>query len=178
MAVDGDSYSTVARVEAIVGDIPINESNPREFTTTSTPTIAQVELFIDNAAAELNNALAVVGYIAPIVEADDKIAYTYIRYANDCGAALQVLDTMPTESYQGMSGESIVSARRGHCQNTFLAALRLIKAEGIKASRESGATRLADFTIGSSTNSTGATNKPLFERGKSDYPGSRSLSEP
>ena len=177
MAVDPDSYSTVARVETLVGDIPINVGDPREFSLTTLPTIAQVEAFIDNVAAEINNTLAHVGYVNHILVGDDKAAFNYIRYANDCGAALQVLDMMPMEAYQGIQDSNQVTGRRGHFQNVYLAALRAIRDEKLSATRLSGASRLGDLRIGSELNSDGETKLPMFKRGGTDNPSSRSLTE-
>jgi len=176
MPIDADSYATIAQLEALVGDIPINTGTARTFSTSTVPTKVQAESFIDSVAAEINVALENTGYVNPILIANDKAAFNYIAHANACGAALLVLGTMPMEAYQA-PGQTGPVGRRGHYQNVFLAALRTIENEKLTATRLSGGTHLGDLRVGSEKNSDGETNLPLFKRGKTDYSGSRSLTE-
>ena len=176
MALDNDSYATVAAVETLVGDIPINLQAPRTFGIETLPTLEQVEGFINSVASEINIALVNAGYITPVTVDDDPHPFRYLAHANVCGAALLVLDTMPMDAYQAPMQPG-PTGRRGHCQNIYLAALRLIEQEKLTTTRVSGETRLGDFRVGSKLNSDGRTNLPLFTRGRTDYPGSRSLTE-
>lgn len=177
MAVDADSYGTVARVEAIVGDIAANATDPREFATTTIPTLEQVEGFIDDVASELNVALINAGYTSPVVVGTDKAAFNYLRHANSCGAVLLVLDSLPLDAYETPNPGGPPTGRRGHCQNVYLAALRIIEQERLTADRATGGTHLSDLKVGSATDSDGNTNKPIFKRGDTDYPSSRSLTK-
>ena len=176
MAVDRDSYATVAAVETLVGDIPINLQAPRTFGTDTRPTLQQVEGFINSVASEINIALINAGYVTPVMDVDDPHPFRYLAHANVCGAALLVLDTLPMDAYQAPMQPG-PTGRRGHCQNIYLAALRLIEQEKLSTTRLGGETRLGDFRVGSKTDSDGRTNLPIFKRGGTDYPGSRSLTE-
>jgi hypothetical protein len=62
-----NSYGTVAEVQALT---------PRyqTYSTTTRPTLAQVEKWIDNASATLNVILAGAGFQIPITQADAKAA--------------------------------------------------------------------------------------------------------
>jgi len=177
MAVDADSYGTIERLEAIVGDIVINSSSARTFSTSTIPTLIQAEGFIDDIAAELNTALINAGYVSPVVVGDDKAAFNYLRYANTCGAALLALDSLPVESYQGPDFTNIPVGRRGHCQNVYLAALKVIREEKLTATQVAGASHLGELAIGSSVNSDGDTKLPIFTRDVTDNPSSRNLTK-
>jgi len=177
MAVDGDSYGTVAGVEALVGDIPINTSTARTFSTTTTPTTAQVEGFIDDVADEINSALTNAGYTVPIVVGTDPYGFGFAKRANDAGAAAMVLDSVPNESWAMPNEEAPAQTRKGHLDGVLRRFLKVVKDETLAASKASGGSQLGDLTIGSEKDSSGNTNLPMFTRGMSSYPGSRSLTK-
>ena len=178
MAVDGNSYGTVAAVESLVGDIPVNTVTARTFSTSTIPTTAQVEAFIDDVADELNSCLSFIGYTTPVVLATDPFAYGLLARANNAGAAAMVLDSVPAESYAVPGDETPARGRKEHFESILRRVLKRITDETIAATKASGGTRLSDFRIGSEKDSDGETNKPIFTRKKSDFPGSRSLTTP
>lgn len=68
MAVGANSYGTAAAVAVLTKRFTVNGS----FTTTSTPTLTEVESFIDTVSAWINTALARNGFAIPITQADVK----------------------------------------------------------------------------------------------------------
>lgn len=70
MAVGANSYGTVAEVAALVP----RYTSAGAFSTTTKPTLAQVENWIDKASATLNVLLARSGFAIPITQADAKAA--------------------------------------------------------------------------------------------------------
>lgn len=70
MAIGANSYGSVAEVAALTA----RYLSGGTYTTTTRPTLAQVEKFIDNASATLNVMLANVGFSIPITQTDAKAA--------------------------------------------------------------------------------------------------------
>ena len=70
MTIGINSYSSVADVEALVRRFTNNGS----FDTTTVPTLAQVERFIDVVSGTLNMALSGEGFAIPVTQADAKAA--------------------------------------------------------------------------------------------------------
>ena len=178
MAVDVNSYGTILGVQSLVGDIPLNTTTARTFSTTTVPTLAQVEAYIDDVADELNSCLSDIGYIVPVVSATDPFAFGLLKRANNAGAAAMVLDSVPAESYVTPGDETPARGRKEHFEQILRRVLKRITNETIAATKASGGTRLGDFTVGSSTDSDGNTKKPIFTRSKTDFPSSRSLTTP
>lgn len=174
MAVDANTYGTVAKIQARVGDI---SDESRAFTATTTPTVTEVEGFLDEIAAELNVRLNNSGYTVPVAVGDDAIPHAYLVYANVMGASVLVLDSLPSEASSTIEAEGVPQGRKQHFQQAYLAALKLIDDEKLGATRASGGSRLGDLTIGSSTDSDGNVTKPFFTRAMTDYPSSRSLTK-
>ena len=175
MALDADTYGTIADVEALVGDIPLNTTTARTFSITTTPTLAQAEGYLDEVAAELNSALEFVGYTIPVKVADDKSAFNLLARANNAGASVLVLDSIPAEAYQGDEPPS--QGRRGNLDSILKRILKLIYDEKLPATKSGTGTRLDAVKIGSELDSDGDTKKPIFTRAMSDFPSSRSLTE-
>jgi hypothetical protein len=71
MAVGANSYGSVAEVQALTPRYGV-------YSTTTRPTLAQVENFIDKISATLNVILAGAGFAIPIVQADAKAACAQI----------------------------------------------------------------------------------------------------
>ena len=171
MAVDANTYGTVARVERQVGDLVTS----RLFTTSTTPTKAQVEAALDDVAAEINAELDYMNYSVPVLTADDPHAFNFLRAANTFGAAALVLGMLPAEAYTDPENDSLASGRKEFLEKKLWQAVKRIREGRLRATmRES---RLADFRIGSQKDSDGNTNLPLFTRGGFRYPNTESLTE-
>lgn len=69
MALDANSYSSVADVAAWTRHLLDGESS---FAVTTRPTLSEVEGFIDDASAMLNDAIAAHGFSVPITAAGPK----------------------------------------------------------------------------------------------------------
>jgi hypothetical protein len=175
MAVDSASYGTVAGVEALVGDIPLNTSTARTFSTTTVPTLAQVESFIDDVADELNSSLDFIGYTVPVVTGDDPYAFGFLARGNNCGAAAMVLDSVPAEAYSVPGDEGPAQGRKNHFESILRRVIKAIEEERISATRATSGSRLSSLKFGSEKDSDGNTKKPFFTRAMSDFPSSRSL---
>jgi hypothetical protein len=76
-----NSKGTAADVAALTKRFTVNGA----FTTTSTPTLAEVESFIDTVSAWINTALAKAGFTVPITQADVKtvLAGMAVQAASD-----------------------------------------------------------------------------------------------
>jgi hypothetical protein len=68
MTVGTNSYGNAAQVAILTKRFTVNGS----FTTTSTPTLTEVEGFLDTVSAWLNTALAKNGFVVPVTQADVK----------------------------------------------------------------------------------------------------------
>ena len=171
MSLDSDTYGTVAKVESLVGDL----GQGRVFSLNSQPTLGQVELFLDDAAAELNSALTYSGYTVPVVVGTDKSAFNYLLLGNSCYAAVLVLDALPAESYAEPGEEVPAQGRKQSLEKIYRRLLKTMTDEKLPADRVSGGTILGDIKFGSQKDSDGNTKNPIFIRGMTDYPSSRSL---
>ena len=171
MGVDSDTYGTIAKVESLVGDLV----QGRVFSLNSQPTLVQVELFLDYAASDLNSGLTYSGYTVPVVVGTDKAAFNYLVLGNSCYAAVLVLDALPAEAYTEPGEESPAQGRKQSLEKIYRRLLKTILDEKLPADRVSGGTILGDIKFGSQTDSDGNTKKPIFIRGMTDYPSSRSL---
>lgn len=172
MAVGANTYGTVIKVQARVGDI---SDESRVFSVTTTPTLAQVEGFLDEIAAEMNVRLNNAGYTVPVAVGDDPIPHAYLVYVNVMGASVLILDSLPSEASSTIEAEGVPQGRKQHFQQAYLAALKLIDSEKLGATRAAGGRRLSNLRVGSITDSDGNTTKPIFTRNITDYPSSRDL---
>jgi len=71
MAIGANSYGSVAEVEALAGHYATATGNT--FDATTTPTLAQVEKFIDRVSGIVNVLLAEEGFSIPVTQADAKL---------------------------------------------------------------------------------------------------------
>ncbi len=160
------AYCVQADIERLIGDLVEN----RTFGAATVPTATQVTAEIDNAAAEIDAALDVAGYVAPVVLANFPNAYNYLKAANAYGAAAVLLATVPGQAYQPDDEVDAGSEDRGKMYNQkFKAALKKIEEHKIRAGMRVG--RLANVFTGAQEDSEGNTKDPLFKRGMDDYPG-------
>lgn len=173
MGIRTDTYGNVARVEAMVGDVPAG-STIRTFTTDTTPTKEQVERWLDAYAAELNAKLTLHGYPQPVVELTYPVAFQILRDANAAAAAARVLNSMPGEAQMGTS-DAEFPGRASNLFRQFTTVVKMIEAHELPAGRVSG--KHFRTYSGSQENSDGETKKPIFTRGIFDRPGTRELTE-
>lgn len=83
MAVGANSYGSAAGVAA---EVPRLAGSGEAFTSTTRPTLAQVETFIDEVSAMLNMKLAQEGFAIPLTQADAVLAMQ--RFVNEEVASL------------------------------------------------------------------------------------------
>jgi hypothetical protein len=166
MAVGANTYGTVARMEALIGDLV----DSRAFSTSTTPKLAQVEVLLDDVASEINVLLEEGLYAIPVAVADDPVAHAYLVSINSFGAAVLVLGTLPEGSFaEEGDGRAATYAK------AYSNGLMLIRRQGLKAARAEN--RFARTFAGSQEDSDGNKKLPIFKRGRFDYPGSRGLTE-
>jgi hypothetical protein len=96
MTLSASAYGTVARVEAYVAHAIESGS---AFSTTTRPTLAQVEQFIEQRSALLNACLSGAGYTVPVVFATHPAAWNVLAYYAVMGAAGDVELTMRSAGY-------------------------------------------------------------------------------
>jgi hypothetical protein len=166
MTVGARTYGEVEGVERLIGDLVTS----RTFTTSTVPTLYQVETELDNAAAELNVALDVAGFTVPVDKDDYPVAWDFLKAANEYGAAAVLLATIPGQAYAPDDEVDAASEDRGKMYNQkFKSALKTIQDLKIRAGMRVG--RLANVFSGSQEDAEGNVKDPLFKRGMDDYPG-------
>lgn len=74
MAISSRSYGSVPEVAALTKKYTDTTTSPRTFSTTTTPTLSQVEQYIDRVSGILNVMLAEQGFAIPVSQADAKLA--------------------------------------------------------------------------------------------------------
>lgn len=174
MSVGTYTYGTVAKVEALVGDVVAS----RTFGTGTVPTLAQVEAFLDDTASQVHTALAQGGYAIETKTAlttSAPRAVDWLSLLNIYGAAALVLQTLPYEA-QAAALPDAPPSRGNWFQKRFEDGLERIRKEGFLAIM--GLTRTGRYDkvfAGSQEDSDGNEKAPFFSRGMDDYPGSRSL---
>ena len=166
MAVNANTYAEHADAERLIGDIV----EGRIFNPDTTPSLTQVEAELDNAAAELNNALDVAGYVVPVNATDYPHARAFLKGANAYGAAAVLLSTVPSNGYNpDEEVESTGESRANTYGNKFKSALKTIREHRIRAAMREG--RLANVYAGSAQDADGNEKNPIFRRGMDEYPG-------
>lgn len=128
-------YGTKEGIERLIGDIV----SGRKFSSSTVPTITQVEAELTNVAAEIDNALDVMNYVVPVVEATDPHAYAFLKAANEYGAAARLLATIPTEAYDPSEQMEEIGQTRAQMYERHLKnALKLIWELKLRASLQHG----------------------------------------
>lgn len=171
MALEANTYGTVARVEALVGDVVAG----RTFGAATKPlNDDEVEDILDDIAADINIEWEGARYTletAANLETNQPRVFDYLRSLNSIGAAAMVLDTLPSISIgAGIDGEG--GGRRDALQRRYLSGLKRIREGRIRATRSA-----VRINVGSATDSDGRTKKPIFTRDLTDFPSTRSLTE-
>ena len=169
MVLDANTYGTIARVQVAVGDLVPG----RAFGPTTTPTLGQVELILDEIADELNSALKTGGYTVPVVNSgEDVFAFGFLSRANSAGAACEVLNTFPSVAFDPDNPDP-TSNRKSALFATFKRCLDQIIEGTFVASKTTG--RISRTYVGSFEDSDGNTKNPIFKRNQDGFPGTRSL---
>ncbi len=171
MAVGANSYATVARVEARVGDMVA----ARTFGAGTVPTVTEVEEIIDDIAAEINAELEAARYTletAADFATNQPRVSDFLIACNSWGAAAAVLDMLPSISIgAGLDGEG--GGRRDALNRRYLACLKRIREGRLSATRSA-----IRIKVLSQADKDGNTKLPIFTRDITDFPGTRSLVEP
>ena len=98
MAINANSYGTVLQVAALA---PLYATSPNgTFSSSTRPTLTQVETFIDQVSATLNLLLAAQGFDIPVTQADAVMAL----------AGFVVLEVVSLVEYANGAGPFIVEA--------------------------------------------------------------------
>ena len=171
MAVDANTYGTVARVEALVRDIPDGGS----FTTGTTPKLAEVEQFLDDVADEINEALRAAGYTVPVATASpDTESNGRLVRVNTFGAAATVIGMYPTEAFNPDNPD--MKNRMDYFEGRLTKLLEDIRDKKLAATFTTG--KLKRVFAGSQEDKDGNEKLPVFTRDVTDYPGARALTRP
>ena len=171
MTVSTNSYGFSTGVEGLIGDLVVS----RAFTTTTIPTLLQVERQIDLVAANLNRELQAAGFAVPVsTGASDDIARQWLVGINEMGASARLLAMLPMTAI-APDIEDGGANRMAFFQSEYIKALRDIRDNRLVATRARG--RLSAVFSGSQEDSDGNQKEPLFRRGAYDTPGTRSLTD-
>lgn len=176
MATNEYTYGTVARVEALVGDVVAS----RTFAAGTTPKLSQVEQLLDDSASELHAALADGGW--PIqtltnLTINAPRAVGWLAQLNAFGACALVLQSLPYEA-QASALPDAPPSRGNWFRKRFEDGLdRIRKGSFLSTMGLTRTGRLDKVFAGSQENADGETKLPFFKRGMDDYEGSRELTE-
>ena len=166
MAVGANSYGTVAKVEARVGDLVVG----RVFGTGTIPTKVHVELLIDDVASRINMELRAQGYTVPVANTGSDVeAYAYLQYANSAGAAALVLNILPGVVLDPDSEDENMN-RRVSLWAELKAALQYIKHGDLPATR-TVTTEVTKAWSGSQQDNDGNVTAPAFSKERTSWPG-------
>ena len=170
MAVDANTYGTVAGVQRLIGDIVDN----RTFATDTVPTLVECEASLDAIADVINARLDYKGYTVPI----DATSYPYARglleEANNEGAAARLLGTIPTQSYLPDEESEEGGTTRAQMYERYLnQVLKIIDEGKLRAGMRKRL--MADLRVGAEKDEDGNTKEPLFRRRMDEFPGARIL---
>ena len=167
MALEANTYGLVADIEALIGDL----APSKDFTGSTEPKEADVELALDAAAHEINRALEVAGYAVPVVVGTDPTAFAWLADINNYGACVTIIGMFPGTPYDPDEEAPPSSSRRGQYAALFKAGIKKIEENKLVASMDISMAKR--FETGARLDTDGNTRSPLFERGMTDYPGSR-----
>jgi len=170
MAVDENTYGTVAGVERMIGDIVTD----RTFAVDTVPTLAECEAALDAIADVINARLDYKGYTVPVDATSYPHARGLLEGANDNGAAARLLGTIPTQSYLPDEQMEEGGTTRAQMYERYLnQVLKAIDEGKLRAGMRKRV--MADLRVGASRDEDGDLKEPLFRRRMDEYPGSRSL---
>ncbi len=168
MAVDANTYGTVARVETLISDIPAGGT----FSGSTVPTLVQVEQHLDDVADELNEALRASGYTVPVAATGDDIqANGRLVRVNAMGAAASVIGSYPNEALDPDNPDS--KNRMDFFMSVFDKCIEDIREGNLAATRTTS--KLGRVFSGGQEDKDGNTKKPAFTRRDGFYPGTRTL---
>jgi len=167
------TYGSVARVEALCGDVVA----ARTFGAGTVPTVTEVEAILDDIASDINVELEGARYTletAADFATNQPVVSAFLIALNSWGAAAAVLDTLPLISVAaGLDGAGEGGGRRDALNRRYLSGLKRIREKRLNATRSA-----IRVKVGSAVNDDGETKKPIFRRDLTDFPGTRSLIEP
>lgn len=168
MVVDANTYGTVERVQRMIGDLV----SSRLFTTSTVPTLAQVEDTLNDIADILNTELKLHGYTVPVSVATDPEAFRLLRYTNSAGASGAILAQLATESSSGFSINATEHAvnRKQFFNSQLARTLERIRAGELPAARTLDKSHFA--VAGSAKDTDGNLKRPFFTRDIFTNPGS------
>ena len=170
MSVGAYTYGTVARVEALVGDVVAS----RAFAAGTTPTLTQVEAFLDDIAAQIVAELSGARYTvetATALATNQPRVHEFLRAINSYGAAALVLQTSPAVAFMG-GEEGEGGDRPTQLWREYQRGLKMIRDGRLSAARST-----IQVYAGSQEDEDGNTKKPIFTRDVTDYPSTWSLTE-
>ena len=172
MAVGANTYGSVARVSALVGDVVA----ARTFGAGTVPTVTEVEGILDDIASEINVELEGARYTletASDLATNQPRVSDFLIALNSWGAAAAVLDTLPLISVAaGLDGAGEGGGRRDALNRRYLSGLKRIREKRLNATRSA-----IRVKVGSAVDDDGNVKKPIFTREGTTWPGTVSLVE-
>jgi hypothetical protein len=159
MTIGANSYGSTAGVAALTPRYV--DTTTKLFTTTTRPTLATVESWIDSASATLNVALAAQGFAIPVTQADAKLSLDAI--VNECISDLSHASNSSGRFFTDRalaSGVSPMRSVRKELQEWVEANAAGLESLGAARSRS----LLAGILV-RDTDETGRDVEPIFQRG-------------
>lgn len=172
MAVKATTYGTVLGVEKYIGHIV----DKRKFTSETSPSVEQVEAFIDEVASDIHIRLTEAGYDvltkAALIIAAPRVA-DWLEQLNNIGAVARVLRSMPYEA--DPDSETRPSFQAMFEKMCKMMASTTLEDLGLTSSGVSPSSEM--LGSGSYDDSDGNVKLPVFKRGMFDFPGTQELTE-
>jgi hypothetical protein len=171
MAVGSNSYGTAALVQELIRDL----LDGGDFTTGTTPTLAQVEVWLDDVADEVNHQLRAYGYTVPIANSGTDVeAFGFVTKCAVAEGAAIVLNMFPGAALDPDDPQPLRN-RLSFLHGQYSRLLKQI--EELRLSATKTTQRLGRIYSGAEKDDGGNTKASLFSRGMHDFPASRSLIE-
>ncbi len=171
MAVGSNSYGTVERVASLTRDIPDGGA----FSSSTTPTTTEVETWIDDVSDEVNHALRAARYTVPVANSGDDVEAFGMLTKVVCEEVAFIVNNMFPGEAMDPDDPNPLQNRKAGWHSSYLKLLMRIDEQRFAATRATS--RTGNVWSGAQKDSGGDTKLPLFTRGMTDYPASRSLTE-
>ena len=160
MAIGANSYGSTLGVAALVPKWASGSGDSANFTTTTRPTLAQVESWIDSVSGMINSILAEAGFRVPVTDDDVKDSLDF--FVNEEVASIA----------EGVNGNgrfgptSKTLGKRGRFA-ILLDEVKMFVEANAAGFERLGASRSFDVTSGIAfrdTDNSGAVSAPIFQR--------------
>lgn len=156
------AYTTVANVQALVGDIVPN----RQFSPTSRPTLTEVNSWVSQIQSEMQLELLTAGFISGDNELESTHrSYGWLNRLATVGVSARILQSIPMQSIMSPDMEDAAANRAVNFDREYHRGISKIRQRVLQVTDSYGPQHVLH------SGSSGDDKKPFFKRGQFDYPG-------